>query len=107
MSAPAVFVLVALAILVQATVVARILVHYLKAQVALRSRRGFAPQVAVWLLFAAYLPVIPICIFFPLWVGEEFLSELFTENQRAFLLLVGCGSLVVAHLVGWRRWSRG
>jgi hypothetical protein len=76
--------------------------QYFIAQVRMKAKRGGLWRVAEWCMFGLILPIIPFCMFFPIWL-EDVLLGASTKDGRMFLAAVGCFGLVVSTTYGWRR----
>lgn len=74
---------------------------------ALREKRGAQYRVAEFALFLVFvLTVIPLCMYFPAWLGEEVAALAPTPNNRMALLALSGAGLVASLIGGWKRAHR-
>lgn len=80
---------------------------YFRVARGVREKQGAQYRVAEFALFLVFVvTVIPLCMYFPAWLGEEVAALAPTPNNRMALLALGGVGLVVSLVGGWKRANR-
>ncbi len=80
--------------------------RYFVVSASLRSKPGSKWRAVEYgLLIVLALPFIALNLFFPVSLEAILPGAPLDRNQRAFLILLGCGALATSVVVGWRKAS--
>lgn len=91
------------AVLVQIALVALLFRKYFDAQAAMKRENGLVWRLAEWASWLlACLTLIPLPMFAPLLLEALLFESTSTKKSRTVLILVGCCSLLVSAVYGWR-----